>query len=204
MAGYDLQCNKYEVRPNEFVDKLEPAFIEMDTEARNLFEAHFNGMSIHAYENEPDEYSYAVKLGNLTLRLALILHILEYAAAGRKPELVMYRQPVEGAIKLAQWSHGQYMSARAELPRAKAAKAAPAPWIQDAVQKLRGLIDKIPASDRKIWRTREEIGDMLEAGGFGRLTKEAIGRGLAALGVFPKEKKNRQRKYQLSGAGVPK
>lgn len=184
----------------EKAGKLIPNFIVMDDEATHLFENHFSGLATHAYANARDEYSYAVKLGNLTLRIALILHILEFAITSRRPHPVMQTHSIIGAIKLIQWFFGQYLAIRAELPAAKKAAKATTPWVQDAVEKIQSLIqmlNKIGEDECQKWRTREEIGDMLEAGGLGRLTKEAVGRGLAALGIMPKEKENRQRKYQL-------
>lgn len=129
-------------------------------------------------------YDYAVKMNQMLLRIALILHILEWAAGDEPkcPNVIGYDTAIR-AIRLAGWFAEHTEAARAFFPGAAKAKRGDAPAVHGAKEKLREIIMAMSDEDRKIFRSREEIQALIGD----EISKEQVGKALAALGISRKQ-----------------
>ena len=145
-------------------------------------------------------YTFAVKMLQMLPRLALILHILKWASTADDttscPDVIDYDTAMN-AIKLTDWLMTHTEAVRAALPGARKAKRGDAPAIFGAKEKLREIIAAMPAGEREIYRTLDEIRTLIGE----EISDINLGKALKDIGIFSKqirEGDKRVRKYRLS------
>ena len=157
----------------------------LDPSAKEVFENFSNAMLL----STPDQFrGFAAKMSRMTLRFALILHLMDWASQNTDAphSVTITSATMQRATLLSAWFLEQTKHPRKFLP-GKQTKALPEK-VAATAKKLAGIIDGMTETERKTLRSMSEIQTW-----FPDVCQSHIGKALASLHIFSTQSRKGRR-----------